>query len=253
MDRLTNAAELLDGPLDDPATLDGNVRDLRRINRWLGGVALSAAAIEALAAHRVELTMLDVGTGGADIPAALIRLARGRRRRLHVVGIDSRPEILAAALRSRPATATIDGLELHVGDGRELHYADRSFDIAHASLVLHHLEPGAAIDLLREMGRVARLGVVVNDLDRSRLGWTGAWLLGHLLTANRYTRHDAPLSVRRAHRPDEMAEMLRAAGLRPVRTIRGAFGQRYAIAAVAPTQPADDPADGPPDPLGAGE
>ena len=65
--------------------------------------------------------------------------------------------------------------------------------------------PDEAVRLLREMARVARLGVVVNDLDRSRLGWVGAWLLGHLLTGNRYTRHDAPLSVRRAYRADEMA------------------------------------------------
>ena len=54
--------------------------------------------------------------------------------------------------------------------------------------------------LLREMARVARLGVVVNDLDRTRLGWIGAWLIGHLLTGNRYTRYDAPLSVLRAYR-----------------------------------------------------
>jgi hypothetical protein len=94
---------------------------------------------------------------------------------------------------------------------------------------------------------------VVNDLDRSRVGWVAAWLLGHLLTANRYTRHDAPLSVRRAYRADEMAAMLRTAGLRPVHTIRGAVGQRYAIAAVKPTGAADDDGNGPPDPIGAGE
>ena len=38
MERRTDAVELLDGPLDDPAALRGNLRDLRRINRWLGGV-----------------------------------------------------------------------------------------------------------------------------------------------------------------------------------------------------------------------
>ena len=48
MKRLTDGVELLDGPLDDRATLAGNLRDLRRINRWLGGVRLSAAGIEAL-------------------------------------------------------------------------------------------------------------------------------------------------------------------------------------------------------------
>jgi ubiquinone/menaquinone biosynthesis C-methylase UbiE len=261
MERLTDAAELLDGPLDDPAALSGNLRDLRRINRRLGGVDLSAAAIDALAAHRNEVTLLDVGTGGADIPMALIRRARARGRRLHVVGVDSRPEVLAAAVRSDPAVAATAGLELHVGDGRALRYPDRSFDVAHASLVLHHLDSTEALALLREMGRVARLGVVVNDLQRSRLGWLGAWLVGHLLTTNRLTRHDAPLSVRRAYRASEMRAMLRSAGLAPVRTIRGALGQRYAIAAVVgsdgggndPGTDPDTPDNWPPDPRGAGD
>ena len=141
MERLTDAVELLDGPLDDPAALAGNLRDLRRINRTLGGVELTAAAIEALAAHRDEVTLLDIGTGGADIPIALIERARRRGRRLLVVGIDSRPEVLAAAARANPAASTTVGLELHLGDGRSLPYPDRSFDVAHASLVLHHLDP----------------------------------------------------------------------------------------------------------------
>ena len=257
MERRTDAVELLDGPLDDPAALAGNLRDLGRINRRLGGVSLSAAAIEALAAHRDELTLLDVGTGGADIPLALIERARARGRHLRVVGIDSRPEILSAAIRGRPEITTTDGLELHVGDGRKLGYLDRSFDLAHASLVLHHLDPEDAIAMLREMRRVARLGVVINDLERGWLGWIGAWLIGHLLTGNSLTRHDAPLSVRRAYRATETATMLRAAGLIPVRTIRAAFGQRYAIAALTGSANGGDPdaadLDQPPDPHGAGD
>lgn len=251
MERRTDADELLDGPLDDPDALTANLRDLRRINRWLGGVNLSAAAIEALAAHRVALTLIDVGTGGADIPLALLGRAAARDRQLSIVAVDSRPEVLAAAVRATPVLATTEGLDLHVGDGRSLPYPDRSFDIAHASLVLHHLAPEAAVSMLREMARVARLGVVVNDLHRGRLGWLGAWLVGHVLTANRYTRHDAPLSVRRAYRADEMAAMLRDAGLTPVRTLRGALGQRYAIAALPTREGLDD--GGPPDPQGAGE
>jgi SAM-dependent methyltransferase len=232
MERVTDAVELLDGALDDPIALAGNLRDLRRINRWLGGVSLSRAAIDALAAHCDELTLLDVGTGGADIPLALLRWASRRDRRLTVVGIDSRPEILAAAGRANPASLTTDRLELRVGDGRSLPYPDHAFDVVHASLVLHHLGPAAAVALLRELARVARLGVVINDLQRGWLGWIGAWLIGHVLTGNRYTRHDAPLSVRRAYRLREMNDLLDAAGLIPVRIFRGALGQRYAIAAL---------------------
>ena len=251
MDRRTDAVELLDGPLDDMSTLAGNLRDLGRINRHLGGVDLSATAIDALAAHVDALTLLDVGTGGADIPVALLERARARDRRIAVVGIDSRPEVLEAAVLATPALATTDGLELHVGDGTSLPYADRSFDVAHCSLVLHHLSPDEAVALLGEMARVSRLGIVVNDLDRTRLGLIGALLIGHLLTGNRFTRVDAPLSVRRSYRADEAAGLLRAAGLTPVRTVRGAFGQRWAIAAV-PTPTAADVGE-PPDPQGVGE
>jgi ubiquinone/menaquinone biosynthesis C-methylase UbiE len=253
MDRLSHAVELLDGPLDDQAALAGNLRDLAQINRWLGGTDLSAAAIEALAAHRDELTLIDVGTGGADIPIALIERARTRRRRLRVVAIDARPEVLSAAVLANPRVAAIEDLELHVGDGRRLRYPDRSFDIAHASLVVHHLETDEAALLLREMARVARLGIVINDLDRNPAGWLGAWLIGHFLTRNRLTRHDAPLSVRRAYRASELANQLRAAGLIPVRTVRGAFGQRYAIAALVDREPHDEALEGGPDPHGAGD
>jgi hypothetical protein len=50
-----------------------------------------------------------------------------------------------------------------------------------------------------------------------------------------------------------MAALLRDAGLLPVRSHRGAFGQRYSIAAVMPAEARDWAADGPPDPIGAGE
>jgi hypothetical protein len=71
MERRTDAVELLDGPLDDSVTLTANLRDLRRVNRWLGGVRLSADEINALAAHRQELDTARCRDGRAEIPLAL--------------------------------------------------------------------------------------------------------------------------------------------------------------------------------------
>jgi hypothetical protein len=234
MKRLVDVEELLDGPLDDPAVLRGNLRDLERTNRWLGGVTLSAHGIAALAGGRESLTVLDVGTGAADIPVALLERAARDGRRLRVTGIDSRPEVLAAAVARRPRLAATDGLELHVCDGRSLPFPDRSFDIAHTSMVVHHLAPSAAVGLLREMGRVARCGIVVNDLRRGRGAWLGAWLLSRVATRNRYTRHDAPMSVGRAYSVGELTSLVAAAGLR-VESVRrgGPFGHRVVLAATA--------------------
>jgi SAM-dependent methyltransferase len=242
MERLPDAVELLDGPLDDTDALVGNLRDLRRLNRALGGVRLSRLAIERLVeAGRgdrtdgepgPELSLLDVGTGGADIPVALLADARRHGRRMRIVAIDSRPEIVAAAAIARPGVAHCRGLLLDVGDGDSLPYPDGAFDVVHCSLVLHHHGPRDAIALLAEMGRVARIGVVVNDLARGRLAWLGAAAIATLLTPNRYTRHDAPLSVRRAYTLAEVGGLLADAGLRPVAEIGGLFGHRFAIAAV---------------------
>ena len=248
MNRSNEARELLDGPLTDVAELAANLRDMARVNRLSGGVALSRRAIDAVLRVGVSsgggadgraggdgsgrpIRLLDVGTGSADIPLALLD-DRRRGRPLEVVAVDSRPEVVQAAEHLRPGIATQPGLTLRVADGRALPFEDGAFDVAHTSLVLHHLDPDDALAMLRELGRVARVGVVVNDLARGRARWLGAWLLLHLMTGNRLTRHDGPLSVRRAYTRDEAAELVEAAGLRIVHSEHGFLRHRWAIGAV---------------------
>jgi len=231
--------EHLDGALDDRATLEGNLRDLRRINRFLGGADLSVRAIRGLleppspaGGTRLEdLHLLDIGTGAADIPLAIVG-AKGPWRTARVVAVDSRAEIIDAALAISPELASHPNVSLAVADGLRLPYGAGAFDVAHASLVLHHLEPDDAVRFLRELRRVARVGVVVNDLERGRLAWLGGWLLLHAMTRNRFTLHDGPLSVRRAYTRPEARDLLTEAGLRATREIVGVFGHRWAIAAV---------------------
>jgi ubiquinone/menaquinone biosynthesis C-methylase UbiE len=231
MDRLAGAEELLDGPLDDRTALVGNLRDLARVNRRLGGVALSARAIDALAPGRAEISILDVGTGAVDIPLALIERGRASGRLVRVTGVDDRPEVLEAAALADPRVTATRELALHVADGRSLPYPDGSFEVAHASLLVHHLEPDGARRALAEMARVARLGVVVNDLVRGRRTLLGAWLLSRVATRNRLTRNDAPLSVRRAYSVAELTALMAAAGLQVERRFDGPFGHRVALTA----------------------
>jgi ubiquinone/menaquinone biosynthesis C-methylase UbiE len=137
MERRTDAVELLDGPSGRPGHADRQSARPATGESLAGGVRLSADAINALAAHRQELTLPDVGMGGADIPIALLARAKARGRGLTVVGLDSRLEVLAAAGLANPAAVTTVGLQLQLGDGRSLPYPDRSFEVAHASLILH--------------------------------------------------------------------------------------------------------------------
>jgi ubiquinone/menaquinone biosynthesis C-methylase UbiE len=250
MQRLADRPELLDGPLDDLDALRANLRDLRRVNRWLGGTALSRSALVALATgfHRDPrvghldwrarpITLLDVGTGSGDIPVALAAWGAGRGMQLEIEAIDERHEIIDIA---REVTADEPAVRLDAVGGPPLPYPDDGFDIAHMSLVAHHLEPDDLAALLAEMRRVSRIGVIVNDLERGRLPWLGAWLLGRVATRNRLTRHDAPLSVRRAYTASELAQIAARVGLLEVSRARGYLGHRYAIAFVPVELPAAD-------------
>lgn len=204
LSRRSAELELLDRGVLPPAELATNLGDLARLNRLPGGVAASIDAVARLldgAAGRV----LDVGTGRADIPLRMA--ARG----WSVVALDSDPEVVAIARR---AAAAEPAVEVVAGDGRSLPFPDATFDVAHCSLLIHHLDPAEAVALLREMGRVAKLGLVVNDLRR---GWltllataVGVVVLGRC----RATRHDGLLSVRRAYTLRELDDLLGEAGLR---------------------------------------
>ncbi|MCY7418913.1 MAG: methyltransferase domain-containing protein, partial [Chloroflexi bacterium] len=167
MERLVGTPELMDGPLDGPV-LAGNLRDLARVNRYLGGTRLSGRAMDRLLPDertRPSCRLLDIGTGSADIPAALIDRYAKRGITLTVHAIDDRTEMVAAA---RVRVGARSDLTLEVTDGSvRLPYHDGTFDVAHCSLLLHHLRPDAATGLLREAARVSRLGVIVNDLDRA--------------------------------------------------------------------------------------
>src|SRR5205823_7991843 len=67
---------------------------------------------------------------------------------------------------------------------------------------------GAARDASRVRGRV-----VVNDLARTPLALGLVWLATRLLPVHPMSRHDGPLSVRRALAPSELGALFGAAGV----------------------------------------
>ncbi|HWG57026.1 MAG TPA: methyltransferase domain-containing protein [Gaiellaceae bacterium] len=225
--RAEGAVERLDLPDAETRTVAASLDDLARINRLFGGTRLTLRALERILGRRGvgQVTLLDAGSGGGDMAAAMARWARRRGFVPRVVAVDASPKIAALAF-----DRVGDDVELRVGDVRALELEDESVDVATCSLLLHHLEPDDAITALRELGRVARRGVVVNDLVRSRVGLVGAHAVARLLTRNPITRHDAVLSVHRAYTRRELLGLVEAAGLRPL-DVRGWLGYRVAIVA----------------------
>lgn len=227
--REVHKTELLDQPGTPLEELAESLRVIARLNRMgaLSGLLASVAPFLGSAARRDgpgatarPLRILDLGTGAADIPAAVARLARARGRAVRVIGVDLRPDVLACAA---PVARELPEVRLVAADALRLPVRTGGVDLALCSLTLHHLPPDAVVALLRAMSEVTRLGFVVSDLRRSRLAWAIVWGATHLISRNRLVRHDGPLSVRRAYTRGELASLAARAGLHRIRWRRGAF------------------------------
>ncbi len=225
--RIQNAVELLDGPAS-LSELEANFRDISRLNRYFGGSWVTRSHLVRLLGERRggSVTVLDVGSGGADIPVRLVRWARRRGLALRVIAVDRDRHILDVARRRAAAYPEISFVQ---ADGLSLPVRGGGVDAAISSLTLHHLEPDAAPGLLAEMGRTSRLGFVVNDLMRSRFAYVLVWLTTRLFAWNRMSRHDGPLSVRRAYNAREIGALAERAGVSPVRITRHPLCLRLAV------------------------
>lgn len=210
--------ELLDDPGADPALVRESLRHLARSNAWFGGLAAARTGIERVITgwRGDRLALLDVGTGAGDIPRALGTVFAARGIRLASVGIDRHR---AAAPLARAA-----GVPTIVADGFHLPFADRSVDVVLVSQVAHHFSPAGVVSLAREVSRVARIGVVIADLTRSRLAQVGFGLGSRILGFDRVTRIDGITSLARGFRPGELGALLDQAGVRA--TISTHLGSR---------------------------
>lgn len=214
--RLEGAAELLDRPDNSNEEIRENLRDLERLNRYFGGVHTVLLHLSRMAGKHSQspLTILDIATGGADIPRSICRWARKRKLAVAIEAVDRGDQVLAAATEW---SIDLPEIRLRGVQAPPLPYPDQSFDYVIASLFFHHLDEAEGILLLREMARVARRGLLINDLLRSRLACLLTAITTRLLSGNRLTRHDGPMSVLRGFRPEELRRMAIKAGLANVR------------------------------------
>ena len=195
--------EWLDDSQAVAAELTSNLADIRRLNAWFGGTHLVKRYVGETLSDPGSYSLLDIATGSADIPVALVRWAPKQEMALRVVGLDAEPRVLADA---REVVGDLP-VQLVLGDARALPFDNGAFDMVTCSLALHHFNPEEAVQVLAEAWRVARRGLLVVDLTRGYLAWLGAWLATRTVARNRMTRHDGPLSVLRAYTPKEMQSL----------------------------------------------
>jgi ubiquinone/menaquinone biosynthesis C-methylase UbiE len=189
--RRVESHELLDEHDAPRADMERSLRDLRRINKYLGGMGIYKRLLRRFEPHSI----LDIGTGTSDdleaVPHVPLR-----------IGLDFKIDHLLY-LRGGSRVLRV------VGDAQRLPFRDGAVDVVTSAHFFHHFSPAGNVAILREALRVARQGVTVNDTRRHYVPLLFVKLLGLLRIFGRITRYDAPASVRQAYTIAEAWEIVR--------------------------------------------
>ena len=206
--------EMTDRADNRPDMFRQNLKNLRIINRYFGGLGSVKKYLLRLIKQmdpQKKIEILDLATGSADHPLAIVALAKKIGCDVAITAVDNNPQVLDIA---RERTASIKNIKIQQKDILNLDYASQSFDIVLCSLTLHHFSWEQAAHILKEMQRLSRVGFIVNDLGRSRLAALTVWLYIHFTTRNPMTHHDAYISILRAFTSEEFAALARQAGIK---------------------------------------
>jgi 2-polyprenyl-3-methyl-5-hydroxy-6-metoxy-1,4-benzoquinol methylase len=218
--------EWMDAPDADPVVLLRSLWFIRTVNRLLGYTRATLQHLEKMTPDwekGQEIHILDVATGSGDIPLAILRWADRRGLRVRITAIDLHHQTLLAAQRF----CNQSDVKFVRADATRLPFGNRSFDFVLTSMFLHHLDESVALDVLRELDRVADRGVIAADLLRTPRAYF--WITLFTLLANPMVRHDARVSVAGAFSEAELLLLRDRAGLGYLQPSRH-FGHRLVLA-----------------------
>ncbi|QNA43780.1 methyltransferase domain-containing protein [Lacibacter sediminis] len=210
--------ELLDGDdilFDD---IKQNMQELDVINTWLGGHQITIKGFQHFisrlshppvlslskdgVAHPQTLQICEIGCGGGDNLRAIQQYCKKKNINIKLIGIDINPHCIAYAHSRREN----EGIEFICSDYSTAAFTQKP-DIIFSSLFCHHFSEDELQFQFMWMKNNSTLGFFVNDLHRHVLAYYSIKLLTNLFSKSYLVKNDAPLSVARGFKREELIQL----------------------------------------------
>jgi SAM-dependent methyltransferase len=209
--------EIMDDLLCAGEVVHQTLRELEFINKWLGGNAVTITALTRLLKDRPEngtITIVDLGCGGGDMLRMIQRWAAAKVISVKLIGIDANPHIIAFARERLQDLPEIEFLSLDIFSDE---FKNLRFDIVLGTLFYHHFNDDQLSTFFKNLRVQARKGIIINDIHRHPLAYYSIKWLTTLFSHSSMVKFDAPLSVLRAFKKEEITRILKNAGIREFR------------------------------------
>lgn len=189
--------EILDSFELNGPEMEVMLNDLKTVNKILGGQEVTLDGISVLLegfSKKEVITIVDVGCGDGEMLRNIAEFGKKYHYNFNLVGIDGNEHIIKIAEAKSTAYSNIS---FQVKDIFSEDPIFAEYEIALCTLFLHHFKNEAIIAILKKLTEQAKVGVVVNDLHRSRAAF---WLFkgfSSIFIKSKIAKHDGLVSVAR--------------------------------------------------------
>lgn len=192
--------------------LKQTLRELRIINRFLGGNHVTTSGLKILLQgdKTRKYTIADIGCGGGDMLKVMADWASKNGYKCQFIGIDANVHTIAMARENLKNYPNVSFLRQNVFDKE---FENSKVDVFTCTLFTHHFTDQELIILMRVFKKGASLGIIVNDLHRHPLAYYSIKFLTRLFSKSPMVQNDGPLSVLRGFSRKDIKRVLQKAGM----------------------------------------
>ncbi|NRT10531.1 methyltransferase domain-containing protein [Flavobacterium sp. 14A] len=210
----TDQEEIMDDFAMEGEVLRDALDKIASINQLLGGNKLTLNGVKDMlstAEKKREFTIVDVGCGNGDMLRALADYATSKGLTFKLVGIDANNFTITHARALSTNYANISYLCENIFDKE---FENLKYDIVLCTLTLHHFKDDQIQQLLRVFYNNATLGVVINDLHRSKIAYRSFQALCKVFGLNDMSREDGLVSILRGFKKVDLIQFSKKLGFR---------------------------------------
>lgn len=169
--------------------------DIDRANAFLGGNKGLLQAVENLVLEhpKKKYSLLDVGCGNGQMLRKLCLFFRSRNLEISLIGIDINEKAITLAQASSKDFPEITFSKADVlRENLELPQAD----FVVSTVTMHHISEESVPVFLAQLQKMAHIGIVINDLQRSRLAYTLFKFFSAIFIKTKEAKNDGLVSIR---------------------------------------------------------
>ena len=204
--------ELLDRTDIPFADIKRNMQELETINTLLGGHKITVTGLKKITTRikKQNLVICEIGCGGGDNLKVIDKWCRANHIDVKLIGIDINKDCIGYAEEN---CNLLRNKEFIVSDYRLVNLSAGKPDILFSSLFTHHLDDEQFIQMLNWCAANSTAGFFINDLHRHFLAYYSIKVLTGLFSKSYLVKNDAPISVRRGFKKEEIENLLKRANI----------------------------------------